>query len=165
MYAICAEPYCLEQSCVEWDLCLAARDWKEYFINFWLTCGSLKTLCQCRRQHPCLPLRIWSASLSAAITPIPSFHFFFLILLFNICGMNNPFFSSGMKNFVSSFVEEIMRMWIDQKQLTSFLRVAVDNLLWSLLLYVLHFWAVTGLCWSSVDMKCWLGKRDQEALH
>lgn len=92
--ATCAEPSCPEQ----WGRDLSGLQTLErrHFINFWLTCSRWKTLLQCPRQHPCSPLR----SLSAAITP--SFCIFFLILLLNICGMKNLFFSTGMKSFAAS---------------------------------------------------------------
>lgn len=138
---------------------------EEVFYQLWVTCR-WKTLLQCHRQHPCWPLRF----LSVAITHIPSFCIFFLILLFNICGMKNLFFSTGMKSFPSSFIEETMRMWTDQRNL-----LFRCNYIPSSLVFVGFFMFCTSeqwlfvslwnLCSSLVHVKCWLGQRDQESFH
>lgn len=122
---LCSKDLHKEGQCLPHVQSLPAEQWgwvlsglqtleRRYFINFWLTCSRWKTLLQCPRQHPSSPLR----SLPAAITPIPSFCIFFLILLLNICGMKNLGFFHWNEELCFFFIEETMRMWTDQKQLS-----------------------------------------------
>lgn len=143
-----------------WQLEPREKVFHQLWIGLWL----LKNTVLDPRQHPCsLRGSDQQLYLQQLLLFLPMF-VFFLNLLFNICGINDLSFPLEWRTL---FLHSLKKLWECEQIRSNFLFTCGSGQ--SSLVFLAFFmfftseqWLVIflwNLCWSSVNMNCWLGKR------